>query len=210
MIEPQFEAHFQDWENERRSGHFGMWVFVASEVLFFTALFALYAGYRAHYPVEFSEASKHSKLALGTANTYVLITSSLFVALSIDAFRRDKVRLALLLQGLTVALALVFLLLKGIEYSQHFHEGIYPGEAYHFKEVPGHGGMLFFTLYYCMTGLHAIHVIVGIGLFSWLMARTAKGRYSSRAYMAPTLIGIYWHFVDVIWIFLWPMFYLIH
>jgi len=209
MNEPHVEAHFQDWENERHAGHFGMWVFIATEVLFFAALFALYTGYRAHYQAEFEEAAKHSKLYIGTANTYILITSSLFVALSIDAFRKDRTRYALFLQGLTVLFALAFMVLKFIEYSEHFKEGIYPGEAYHFKEVPGRGGMLFFTLYYVMTGLHALHVTIGIGLFGWLMFRTAKGHYSSKEHLGPTLVGIYWHFVDLVWIFLWPMFYLI-
>jgi cytochrome c oxidase subunit 3 len=208
-VKPEVQAHFQDWENERHSGHLGMWVFLASEVLFFTALFALYAGLRAHYPAEFSEAAKHSSLLIGSVNTYVLITSSLFVALQLDAFKKGKPGRALLLQALTILFALAFLALKGIEYSEHFNEGIYPGHWYHFDKVPNRGGMLFFTLYYVMTGLHALHVIIGIGLFLFLMWRTKKEFYTAQVHLGPTLIGLYWHFVDIVWIFLWPMFYLI-
>jgi cytochrome c oxidase subunit 3 len=208
-VKPEVHAHFQDWENERHSGHLAMWIFLASEVLFFTALITLYAGYRTHFPGEFGEAAKHSKLAIGSINTYVLITSSLFVALQLDAFKKGLPRRALLLQGLTILFALCFMGLKALEYTEHFHEGIYPGHWYHFDKVPNRGGMLFFTLYYVMTGLHALHVLVGIGLFLFLMHRTMKGRYSPESHLGPTLIGLYWHFVDIVWIFLWPMFYLI-
>lgn len=202
-------AHFEDLANEHDAGRFAMWVFIGSEVLFFAALFTLFAGFRAHYPREFAEAAQHSNLTIGSANTYVLITSSLLVALSVDAIRRDRARAVLWLLSGAGLLGLLFLFLKSWEYAEHFREGIFPGVAYRFEELPARGAMLFFTLYYVATGIHALHVIVGLGLFAWVARRTWRGLYSSRAHQGLELTALYWHLVDVIWIFLWPAFYLI-
>jgi cytochrome c oxidase subunit 3 len=209
-VTPAVDAQYEDLAHQDRTGRFGMWVFIGSEVLFFGALFALYFGYRAHYPAAFAAASHHAKLVLGTANTYVLLTSSLSVALAVDAVRHDRRRRALFLIALTVALALVFLALKLTEYAAHIEEGILPGRAFHVAALPGPGPMLYFTLYYAMTGLHALHVLVGIGLFSWVFVRVRRGAWSPAGYLGLDLVGLYWHFVDVVWLFLWPMFYLLH
>jgi cytochrome c oxidase subunit 3 len=209
MASPPFAAHFESLENEEHAGTFGMWIFLSSEVLFFAGLFMLYAGYRAEYRNEFQQATHYSKLVLGTINTYILLTSSLFVAISVAAIRRNRVSLTLAMQLLTILFAGLFLVFKFVEYSEHFREGIYPGSWYRFPEAPGRGALLYFTLYFVMTGLHALHVLVGIGLFLWLLQRTARGKYTAEAHLGIDLIGLYWHFVDLVWIFLWPMFYLL-
>lgn len=202
-------AHFQDLDNEQRAGTFAMWVFLSTELLFFAGLFMLYATYRAEYPEDFVRAAKHSKLALGSVNTLVLLTSSLFVALSVAAIEQGRVRFVLSMQALTMLAGVAFLTIKGVEYAEHFREGIYPGGWYRFTEAPGVGSRMFFTLYFVMTGLHALHVLAGIGLFAWLMRRTWKRTYLPTEHQGIDLVGLYWHFVDLIWIFLWPLFYLV-
>lgn len=162
------------------------------------------------YAEEFIQASQYSNLTLGSINTYVLLTSSLCVALAVDSVRRAKPKRAMLLLVVTSILAVLFLVLKITEYTQHIESGIMPGYLYNFPEFNGTGGLLFFTLYYGMTGLHAVHVIVGLGLFAWIFTRLARGRYTPDSYMGLDLVGLYWHFVDIVWLFLWPMFYLLH
>lgn len=207
---PAVEEHYEDLAHQHRAGRLGMWVFIGSETLFFGALFALYFGYRAAWPESFTAASHHASLVLGTANTYVLLTSSLTVALALEAMRHDRARRALLLIGATAALALVFLALKFTEYAHHAAEGILPGGRYRFEALPEAGAQHYFTLYYGMTGLHAVHVLVGLALFSWVALKLARRRYTAQAHLGLELVGLYWHFVDVIWLFLWPMFYLLH
>jgi cytochrome c oxidase subunit 3 len=203
------DAHFQDLENQDHAGHFGMWVFISSEILFFAGLFMLYTGYRSEYHADFSKAAEYAKVGIGTANTFILLTSSLFVAISVGAIREGRVRLVIVMQVLTILCGVAFMVLKGIEYFEHFSDQIYPGYLYHFEKAPNRGSGLFYTLYFVMTGLHALHVIVGIGLFVWLLTRTIRGVYSAVGHLGIELVGIYWHFVDVVWIFLWPMFYLL-
>jgi cytochrome c oxidase subunit 3 len=200
---------FEDLETQTHAGVFGMWVFLGSEVLFFSGLFALYASYRADFPEVFREAAGHTDLALGTANTYVLVTASWLVALAVGSIRRSEGRRASRLLGLAAFLGVVFLTLKGIEYAHHFHDGIYPGRYYEFAGLVGVGAKSFFSLYYAMTGLHAIHVFGGIVWLGWLSHATARGRYDAEYHTPLELGGMYWHFVDVVWLFLWPMFYLL-
>lgn len=204
----RLQDHYQDLERQKHAAQLGMWVFLASEVLFFTGLFTLYAAYRATYPKAFSEAVHHTDLWLGTANTYVLIGASLLVALGVHAIRHDRARTASRLLAWAALLGVLFLGLKLGEYFHHFREGIYPGSYYAFEELPGRGARSFFTLYYLMTGLHAFHVIGGIGVLSWLSWRARRGAYSSVWHTPLELGGMYWHFVDLVWLFLWPMFYL--
>jgi cytochrome c oxidase subunit 3 len=200
---------FQDLETQTHAGIFGMWVFLASEVLFFGVLFTLYAVYRADFPDAFREAAGHTDLALGTANTYLLVSASWFVALSVGAIREDRVRKASWLLGAAAVLGVVFLGLKALEYAHHFAEGLYPGRYYSFAELPDRGAKAFFSLYYAMTGLHALHVLIGIVLLAWLAIATRRGRFDSRYHTPLELGGMYWHFVDLVWLFLWPIFYLL-
>lgn len=203
------EAHFEDLARQTHAARLGMWVFIGSEALLFSALFALYAAYNAAYPGEFRIAAAHTDLVLGTIMTAVLLTSSYLVAMSLARVRADKTRDATLFLAGAIALAAAFLVLKGFEYAEHFRDGLFPGVAYRSSALPGPGPNIFFTLYYAMTGLHALHVLGGMVLLLWLTWRVHGGRFDDAYHTPLELGGMYWHFVDVIWVFLWPLFYLL-
>ncbi len=200
--------HFEDLAQQEHAAHLGMWLFLTSEVLLFGALFGLYTGYRLEYSREFAEAAHHNNVVLGTINTLILITSSFSAAWAVHVAHGQRRRPVVLSLALTIALGLGFLALKATEYWQHFAEGILPGAAYRFAELPGHGANLFFSLYYAMTGLHALHVIGGLSALFVLAVLAARGRFVGRRHTALELGVLYWHLVDVIWIFLWPLMYL--
>jgi cytochrome c oxidase subunit 3 len=200
--------HFQDLDQQAHAAQLGMWAFLASEVLFFTGFFTLYAAYRVTFPDVFARAVTYTDLWLGTANTYVLVIASYLVALAVGAIRKDRPKRSSWLLASASGLGVLFLVLKGIEYAHHFREGIYPGAYYHFDKLHGPGARVFFSLYYLMTGLHAIHVIGGIVVLGVLAWRARRGHYSSEWNTPIELGGLYWHFVDIVWLFLWPMFYL--
>jgi cytochrome c oxidase subunit 3 len=201
---------FEDLARQKDAARLGMWAFLGSEALLFTGLFALYAAYRALYPAEFGIAVAHDNVTLGTINTFILLTSSFTVALAVHEARRDRLRRCGLLLSISVALGLVFLAVKFTEYSQHIRDGILPGGHYHDAELPQAGFKIFFTIYYLSTGLHALHVTAGMAVLSWLTFGAWRGRYSSLYYTPIELGALYWHLVDIIWIFLWPCLYLMH
>lgn len=188
--------------------HLGMWVFLGSETLLFAGLFALYAAYRGAYPADFAAAVHHNNAVIGTANTAILIVSSFFVAWAIHAIRLGRRRLSLAALAAAMTLGAAFLALKSAEYSEHLAEGIAPGVHYSAAVLPSDGAQIFFTLYYAMTGLHALHVIAGISLLGWLAVRVARRRVTAERHTELELGGLYWHLVDVVWIFLWPLLYL--
>jgi len=210
MRAPHLYEQFEDLDKQAHAARLGMWAFLGSELLLFAGLLTLYACYRVMYPIDFAAAIEHNSVAIGTANTLVLITSSLTVALSLHAVRLGHQRAAGGLLVFSVACGLLFLSLKGLEYRQHFHEGIYPGASYHLEELPGSGARAFFTLYFLLTGLHALHVIAGMIILAWLAAGAFRHSYSPERFIHVELGGLYWHLVDVVWIFLWPMLYLMH
>jgi cytochrome c oxidase subunit 3 len=202
-------VQYESLERQHTTARLGMWVFLASESLLFAGLFALYAAYRFAYPVEFHLASAHANLVIGTVNTYILLTSSLTMALAIHAARTGRRRRTVALLGATIALGLAFDVLKVIEYAGHLAEGIAPGIYYAFGELPAHGVVLYVTLYYLLTGLHALHVTGGICVLVWLAIRARRGAFTPQSHIALELGGLYWHLVDLVWIFLWPLLYLI-
>lgn len=203
------DIQFENLARQADAVRFGIWVFLASELLLFAGLFALYTAYRTEYPAGFAAGVAHSELAIGTINTSLLVISSYTAASALRAIRRDARRAALGWLAATLALGTVFLALKGLEYSHHAAEGALPGVYYAFRELPGHGGQLFFTLYYFMTGLHVLHLAAAILVLAWLTSRVAR-RKTTAAYHADLEAGVlYWHLVDCIWIFLYPMFYLL-
>lgn len=205
----QVAEHFENLERQSHAARLGTWVFLASEVLFFAGLFGLYAAYRAEQPSGFSLGVEHGALALGSINTCVLLASSYTVALGVHALRRGKRRASALLVGATIALGACFLVVKIAEYAKHIDEGIYPGGAgLFFQEHPDPGAKTFFTLYYCMTGLHALHVVAGMTVLSLLVARVVRRDIEAATSYPLALGAAYWHLVDVVWIFLWPLFYL--
>lgn len=184
----------------------GMWLFLFTEMLLFGGLFLLYAAYRARYPADFDRGGKALNHVIGVANTVVLLTSSLTVALSIVAVQRDERRRALVLLGATIALGLVFLANKAVEWSAEIHHGIYPGSPA-LLERP-HGEILFYGLYFTMTGLHGLHVIAGLVVLAVMGALVRNGAIDKDDSIKLENGGLYWHLVDVIWIFLLPLFYL--
>lgn len=188
--------------------HLGMWLFLGSETLLFAGLFALYSAYRTWFPAEFTAGIQHNNAVIGTLNTAVLIISSFFVAWSIHAIRGDRRRTAMLALGGAIVLGATFLVLKATEYGQHFAEGLAPGKAYSSTELPQPGVHMFFNLYYAMTALHALHVIAGMAILSWLTFRIWRRRTNPERHVELELGGLYWHLVDVVWIFLWPLLYL--
>lgn len=210
MRAPHLVEQFEDLDKQAHAARLGMWIFLSSELLLFAGLFALYAGYRVMYPTDFAAAVAHNNVAIGTANTAILITSSFTVAMSLHAVRRGNPRRAALLLALSIAGGLLFLALKGIEYAEHFRAGIYPAGGYRYAGLPTAGARMFFTLYFYLTGLHALHVCVGLILLGWLAWGSYRRLYSPASYTHVELGALYWHLIDVVWIFLWPMLYLLH
>jgi len=206
---PLHADHFESAERQEHAAHLGMWLFLTSEVLLFGALFGLYTALRVEFGEEFLRAAHHNDLVLGTTNTFILISSSFFAAWAVHAIRLARYKTVLACLGVTVALGLAFLFLKSLEYRGHFAEGIYPGAAYRFAELPTEGATLFFTMYYVMTGLHALHVIGGLLTLGVIAILVAKRRYTPERHTPLELGVLYWHLVDVIWIFLWPLMYLV-
>ena len=201
---------FENPIKQKEAARLGMWAFLGSEVLLFTGLFALYASYRAIYPAEFAAGVAHNDLFLGTTNTFILLTSSFTVAMAVHEIRQNRARLSAVLLFISVLFGAVFLALKFTEYAEHFREGIYPSARYHFAEMPGGAARIFFTLYYFMTGLHALHVTAGMTVLAWVGVCAWRRQYSPEYHTPLELGALYWHLVDVVWIFLWPCLYLMH
>lgn len=200
----QFETPKQQYE----SATLGMWVFLITEVMFFGGLFLTYAIYRHNFPEAFAAASHHLDITLGCFNTVVLIGSSLTMVLAAHAgeTRNQKNQVRFLLA--TIALGCVFLCVKAIEYSHKFHEHLVPGPHFQAHHAPRES-QLFFSLYFGMTGMHALHMVIGISILLVLLFQAKKGKFS-QGYSTPLEItGLYWHFVDIVWIFLFPLLYLI-
>jgi cytochrome c oxidase subunit 3 len=212
--DPLVAHQFDDAQQQRAAVTLGMWTFLATEVMFFGGLFLCYTIYRASYPAAFVEASHHLNVWLGGINTLVLLTSSYTMALAVH-FSRAGER-ARLLQCLlcTILLGSVFLVIKGFEYSHEFHVGLVPGRWFTYQSPQGaeitNQVQLFYVIYFCMTGLHALHMIVGLGLLLALVFLAQRGRFTAQYNTPVDMCGLYWHFVDVVWIFLFPLLYLIH
>lgn len=203
------QHHFVDSEQQFDAAKFGMWIFLVTEILFFGGLFAAYIVYRAWYPELFTLASEELNTLWGGVNTLVLIGSSLTVAMAIKSAQQNQKKNIIINLGITIALAFVFMVIKYFEYTHKFEIGIFPGEFYTFGGIDHPQANIFFSLYYMMTGLHGIHVLIGIGLMIWLVVKANKGAFDSEYYTPLEITGLYWHLVDIIWIFLFPLFYLI-
>lgn len=185
----------------------GMWLFLFTELLLFGGMFILYSVYRYKYPDAFHLAAKDLNTIVGTFNTAILLTSSLTMALSIAAIQRKQKSLSVFFQFITIVLALGFMVNKYFEWTAKFHHGIYPGSDVLLSKPSGE--IVFFGLYYVMTGLHGLHVIIGMVLIAVMMRYTSNGIIRSDSYVKLEAAGLYWHLVDIIWIFLFPLFYLI-
>ncbi len=184
----------------------GMWLFVFSEFILFGGLFLLYASYRMKYSGDFHEGGQEMNVVIGVLNTFVLLTSSLTVAMAITAIQNGQRKRAQVLLASTLVLGLLFLVNKGIEWAGEIGRGMYPNGPVLLKRPPGLN--LFFGLYYTMTGLHGIHVLAGVGVLATVLVLVSRGRIDRRNYVILETAGLYWHLVDIIWIFLLPLFYL--
>ena len=185
----------------------GMWLFILSELLLFGGMFILYSAYRYKNPVDFHHASRELEVLLGTLNTIILLTSSLSMAASISALQRGQRKLSMVLLMATMALGLLFLVNKGFEWGTKIEHGIYPNSPALLARAKGE--VLFFGLYYVMTGLHGLHVLVGICIICGMLVLIAKDKINQGRLIPLENAGLYWHLVDIIWIFLYPLFYLI-
>ncbi|HXE75974.1 MAG TPA: cytochrome c oxidase subunit 3 family protein [Candidatus Xenobia bacterium] len=186
-----------------------MWVFLVTEVMFFGGMFAGYATYRFRYPEAFLEGSGKLDLLLGAANTAVLILSSFTMAMAVHSAQTNRRRSLILFLILTMLLGSVFLGVKVVEYSDKFHHHLVPGPSFHVEGAVGPQVELFFSFYFALTGFHALHMIIGIGLLSVILWMSWRGRFSAEYYNPVEISGLYWHFVDIVWIFLFPLLYLI-
>ncbi len=202
-------AHFESLEKRAHAARLGMWVFLSSELLLFAGLFTLYAAYRAGAPAAFHEGIAHSTKLFGSLNTVVLLVGSAFVALALAAMRRASSRQCALLLGCAMLLGATFLAIKFHEYGLHFREGIYPGGAgVYFAHSHEPSLAAFWTLYFVTTGLHALHVSVGIVILGVTALNVLRGKINRQLVHPLENAALYWHLIDVVWIFLWPLFYL--
>jgi cytochrome c oxidase subunit 3 len=207
--------HFEDLEQQRETETMGMWMFLATEVLIFGAIFTGYTVYRLRYAHDFEAASSKLNVLIGSINTIVLLSSSLTMALSVHATRAGRQQMLRTCLLLTILLGGTFLGLKALEYYEDYVDKLVPGFSFdpsewtemHPPANPRHV-QLMLAFYYIMTGLHAVHMLVGMGLLIWLVLRARKGELTPVRYMAVEVVGLYWHFVDIVWIFLLPLLYL--
>ena len=202
-----FAHQFDSAEQQHSAAQLGMWVFIAQEILFFGGLFLGYTYYRVAYSAAFVQGSHHLDITLGAINTAVLIASSLTMALAVHNAQLGNRRAQVLFLVLTMMLGTVFLGIKTIEYGHKFHEHLVPGPDFRFEGDPH--AQIYFSLYFLMTGLHALHMIIGIAILAVLTWLAWRGSYGRDYYSPVELTGLYWHFVDIIWIFLFPLLYLI-
>lgn len=205
FLEPQTDAVQQ---HETRT--LGMWVFLMTELMLFGGLFVAYTAYRYFYPEAFATGSSHLNATLGAINTGVLILSSLTMALAVHSAQVGRRRALMLCLGLTMLFGLVFMGIKGVEYYAHYTEQLAPGINFAFEGPQARGVQLFLFLYFAMTGLHAVHLTIGIGLVFLMSIFSWRGSVTQLNWTPVELTGLYWHFVDIVWVFLFPLLYLIH
>ncbi len=201
---------FDHHAHEHATSVLGMWVFLSTELLLFGGLFTAYAVYRYLYGAAFREASAHLNAEMGALNTGILILSSLMVALALHAAQTGGRRSTAVFLALTLLLGTLFLVLKGSEYYGHFREGLMPGAGFAWEGEQRRAAELFYMLYYIMTGLHALHMVIGLGLIALMAIGAWRGRLTAPHPTALEVTGLYWHFVDVVWVFIFPLLYLIH
>ncbi len=199
---PKLKSHI-DYTGKK----IGMWLFLYTELLFFGGMFLLYSVYRSRYSAAFHASAMEENLLLGSTNTVILLTSSFFIALSIAAIRAGRKKLSLWLQLATVVCGMIFLVIKYFEWNAKIVKGIYPNSQVLLNL--GKGETLFFGLYYVMTGIHGLHVLIGIIVISIMLLYTRRGIVTKENFIKLENTGLYWHFVDIVWIYLFPLFYLI-
>lgn len=207
--------HFDSAEHEYQASKQGIWLFLCTEILMFGALFVGYAIYKTIYPEVFHAGSQFVDWRWGATNTVVLLLSSFTMAMGIHKIQMNQVKTAILYLWATVLCGCGFMAIKAIEYGHKIHEGLLPSKYFHYAHpIEWHGKVvehigIYFGFYFSMTGLHGIHVLVGMGLIIWVIIRAYRGDFSPNHYTAVEGVGLFWHLVDLIWIYLFPLFYLV-
>lgn len=204
--------HFADMEQQHETVSMGMWLFLVTEIMFFGGMFCAYLVYRVAYYNAWVAGSQQMNILLGAVNTAVLICSSVTMVLAVHFAKLGNRRLLIIFLVATMALGVAFLGVKAVEYHEHWAAHEVPGPNFNFHETgnfdPRHV-QIFFSLYFAMTGMHALHMIIGIGVLAWLTLRAVRGQFTEHYNSPVEMTGLYWHFVDVVWIYLFPLLYLI-
>lgn len=201
--------HFDNAEHEYQSSKQGVWLFLCTEILMFGGLFVAYALFHNIYPEIFKAGATHLDWKLGAVNTVVLLFSSLTMALGIYYNQLRNKNMASIMLIITLVCGFIFLGVKWVEYSHKFHEGLYPGAMFSGETHGVKNLALYFSFYFMMTGLHAIHVVTGMGLIAWVLIRTNRGEFGPDYYTPVEGVGLFWHLVDLVWIYLFPLLYLV-
>ncbi|HME10427.1 MAG TPA: cytochrome c oxidase subunit 3 family protein [Bryobacteraceae bacterium] len=206
--EAHLQHHFADSEQQAETSKLGMWLFLATEILLFGGLFVGFGISQIKYPEAFLAAHEHLQKPLGFLNTVVLLISSWTMVMGVWSARNNKQKALQIFLLLTIACACIFLGVKYFEYSHKFEDGLLPGRFYTHSPMSDHQ-FVFFSFYFMMTGLHGFHILGGICVLTWIYVRARRGEFSSAYYTPVDLVGLYWHLVDMIWIYLFPLLYLI-
>ncbi len=201
--------HFGDLDQQREASTLGMWAFLITEIMFFGGMLTAYLVYRVSYPAAFNAGSQDMNFWAGTLNTVVLICSSVTMVMAVHAAQHGKNRVVIGWLLFTMFLGLVFLGIKGFEYHEHWVHHLVPGEYFSFPGPDPRQAEIFFSLYFALTGFHALHMIIGLGLVSVMIYMAARNRFTSAYHNPIENVGLYWHFVDMVWIYLYPLLYLV-
>jgi cytochrome c oxidase subunit 3 len=222
MVEPLSGAESHEDHRDDVGARLGFWLFLYTEIFLFAVMFILYSVYRNKYLQDFQKAALELNTTIGTVNTLILLLSSMTVVLSIVAIQRRERKRALVFIAITILCGLAFLNIKSVEWAEKFHHGIFlqtrsaieAGEGSPLltagEQMLPQGQVLFYSLYYVMTGTHALHILIGLALLLWCFIRMQRGSIHAQRTVALENVALYWHLVDVIWIFLFPLFYLVH
>ncbi len=204
-------SHYRDAKHQYESNKEGLWLFMVTEILMFGGLFVGYVIFHSIYPEMFAEGAKYLDWKLGFVNTLVLIFSSLTMALGIYYIQVKQNSKATIALAITIACGAIFMAIKYYEYTHKFHLGLYPGRYLNMVEgAPAHANLgMYFGFYFCMSGLHGIHVLIGMGLIAWVLIKNVRGDFNEKYFTPVEGVGIFWHIVDLIWIFLFPLLYLV-
>ena len=206
---PNLQHHFYSMEQQLEASILGMWVFLVTEIMFFGGMFMAYILYRVHYPDAWVLGSNHLNVSLGALNTGVLICSSLTMALAVRSAQVSSRKGQIVNLILTIIFGSTFLVVKYFEYAEKFHHHLVPGPYFDASLPHSAQQQLFFSIYFMMTGIHALHMVVGIVLMLVILAMSMRGKFSASYYTPVEVSGLYWHFVDIVWIFLFPLLYLL-
>lgn len=208
MSEHVLEKQFVDLAHQSETAELGIWGFIATEVLFLGGLFAAYSFYRYLHPEAIVEAARHTKIVIGSVNTGVLLTSSFFMSWASLAARDGKSRLLGWLMLIAAGLGVVFIALKGVEYGQEIGEHLWPGQHFSLEVAEPREAEVFYFIYWLLTGIHALHLMVGIGAIGVIARRALRGKFSAAYHSPVRVVSLYWHFVDIVWIFVFVLIYL--